>query len=142
MNKKIYRDVWLIVVTSFLTFNGVFASVSFGMKTELQDREVSGKVISNDGETLAGVNILIKGTTTGTVTDSDGNFRLQIPNNDVTLVFSFIGFLQEEVVVGNQSTINITLTSSLETLGEIVVIGYGTVKKSDLTGSVSSVKAR
>ena len=141
MNKKIYRDVWLIVVTSFLTFNGVFASVSFGMKTELQDREVSGKVISNDGETLAGVNILIKGTTTGTVTDSDGNFRLQIPNNDVTLVFSFIGFLQEEVVVGNQSTINITLTSSLETLGEIVVIGYGTVKKSDLTGSVSSVKA-
>ena len=69
MNKKIYRDVWLIVVTSFLTFNGVFASVSFGMKTALQDREVSGKVISNDGETLAGVNILIKGTTTGTVTD-------------------------------------------------------------------------
>ncbi|MDW7690894.1 SusC/RagA family TonB-linked outer membrane protein [Flammeovirgaceae bacterium SG7u.111] len=100
---------------------------------------VSGKVTSGeDTEPLPGVSILIKGTSIGTTTDIDGNFTLSIPT-DATLVFSYIGFIPQEVVVGTQSTINIVLEPDLEQLEEVVVIGYGTQRKSDLTGALSSV---
>ena len=141
MNKKIYRDVWPIVVAMCVMINIVVANTSALANTVLQQQEITGTVTSNDGEALPGVNIVIEGTTSGTVTDAEGKYRINVPANDAVLIFSFIGYLREEVVAGNQSVINITLTPSLETLSEIVVIGYGTVKKSDLTGSVSSIKA-
>jgi TonB-linked SusC/RagA family outer membrane protein len=141
MNKKIYRDVWPILVAMCVIINTVIANTSALANTVPQQQEITGTVTSNDGEALPGVNIVIEGTTSGTVTDAEGKYRINVPGNDAVLIFSFIGYLREEVVAGNQSVINITLTPSLETLSEIVVIGYGTVKKSDLTGSVSSIKA-
>lgn len=142
MKRKFYRDVWLMAVAVFLCVEVSFAAgASFVPVFTMQEKVVTGKVTSADGETLPGVNILIKGQSAGTVTDADGNYSIAVPGPDAVLVFSYIGFSQEEIAVGGQSAINVTMTPSLETLSEVVVIGYGVVKKSDLTGSVSSVKA-
>src|SRR5690606_27602346 len=99
-------------------------------------RTVSG-VVADAGtdETLPGVNIIIKGSTTGTVSNMDGEFSLQVPGPEAVLVFSFIGYIKQEVVVGNQNTIDVNLDSDAADLDEVVVVGYGTVKKKDLTGS-------
>lgn len=107
----------------------------------LWDREISGKVTDENGGGLPGVNVVVKDLNIGTITDSEGNYKLNIPDNSVVLVFSYVGYLSEEVSVANQSTIDMILTPDISTLSEVVVIGYGTVKKSDLTGAVSSVKA-
>jgi len=106
-----------------------------------QDITVSGKITDDDGETLPGVNIVIKGTTIGTITDVDGNYRIQVPNQSSILVFSFIGFKTQEVTVANQTQINIALKIEIAAMEEVVVIGYGSVKKRDLTGAVSSIKS-
>ncbi|MEM9673183.1 MAG: TonB-dependent receptor plug domain-containing protein, partial [Bacteroidota bacterium] len=100
---------------------------------------VSGTVTSpNDNEGLPGVNVLVKGTTQGTVTDIEGKYSINAEENDI-LVFSSIGFVSQEVPVDGRSTINITMTEDVQALEEIVVIGYGTQKRSDLTGAVGSV---
>lgn len=102
------------------------------------DRTVTGTVISvEDNQGLPGVNVILKGSSLGTVTDVNGNFSLSIPEENAVLVFSSVGFLEQEVVVGNLSVINVTMALDVKSLDEIVVIGYGTVKKSDLTGAVS-----
>jgi len=103
-----------------------------------QDRPVSGQVVDIGGEALPGVTVLVKGTTNGTITDVDGNYKLSVGPNDV-ISFSFVGFATKEQEVGNRSIINVALDPEVSELDEIVVIGYGSVKKSDLTGSVSSV---
>ena len=104
-----------------------------------QERTVSGVITSGeDGTTLPGVTILEKGTTNGTITDIDGNFKLSV-DDDATLVVSFVGFKTQEISVGSQSNINITLDSDVSTLQEVVVVGYGTQRKSDLTGSIASL---
>lgn len=105
---------------------------------------VSGTVTDETGEGLPGVTIRLKGSTIGTITGLDGDFRLEIPANQEngTLVFSFVGYLSEEIAVNNQSKINVQLMPDIKSLDEIVVIGYGTQKKSDLTGSVSSVTSK
>ncbi len=106
-----------------------------------QQNPVSGKVTSGaDNSELPGVNVLIKGTSSGTVTDLEGNYRINAAGTD-TLVFSYIGYRSQEVPVNNQATINLSLAEDIETLGEVVVIGYGIQRKSDLTGSVSSLKS-
>ncbi|WP_040665056.1 SusC/RagA family TonB-linked outer membrane protein [Nafulsella turpanensis] len=103
-------------------------------------RQVSGKVIeASTGEPLPGVTVLVKGTSIGVTTDLDGSYRLEVPGPEASLVFSFVGYHTQEVVVGNKSTINVTLEEDVQQLEEVVVVGYGTLKKSDLTGSVSSV---
>ncbi|MCK5402170.1 MAG: SusC/RagA family TonB-linked outer membrane protein, partial [Flavobacteriaceae bacterium] len=101
---------------------------------------VTGVVSDELGELLPGVNILVKGTTTGAITDFDGKYSISAPDASSVLVFSYIGFENQEIVVGNQTTINLTLKASAESLGEIVVIGYGTQRKATLTGSVADVK--
>ncbi|MGA0557950.1 SusC/RagA family TonB-linked outer membrane protein [Larkinella sp. VNQ87] len=103
---------------------------------------VSGKVTSENGETLPGVSILVRGTTTGTTTDVNGNFSLTVPNTDETLVFSFIGFQTQEVPISGRSTINVTLATDIQALQEVVVVGYGTQRRQELTNAVSSVGAR
>ena len=106
-----------------------------------QTATVSGKITdSESNEPLPGVNILIKNTTQGTVTDVEGNFSVQAAPTDV-LVFSFIGYLTEEVAVGEQTNIELSLMPDISTLTELVVVGYGTQKKSVVTGAISSVKA-
>ncbi|WKN30655.1 TonB-dependent receptor [Porifericola rhodea] len=103
---------------------------------------VSGKVTSDeDGEGLPGVNVLVKGTAIGTVTDIEGNYKIEVPETESVLVFSSIGYLSEEVIVGNRTEVNVVLLPDIKSLEEIVVVGYGTQKKSNLTGAVSSVKA-
>ena len=104
--------------------------------------QVSGTVRdSGTGETLPGVNVVVKNMAgRGTVTDFNGNFSIQVAPQ-TTLVFSFVGYVTAEFAVGNNSTLNVELTPDTEQLEEVVVIGYGSVRKSDLTGSVSSVKA-
>lgn len=102
---------------------------------------VSGRVTdSNTGQGLPGVNILVKGSTTGAVTDVDGNFLLNVSPEDV-LVITSVGYVSQEITVGAQSTINISLAEDIQSLEELVVIGYGTKSKKLLTESVASVKA-
>ncbi len=103
-----------------------------------QNITISGKVTSGADE-LPGVNIIIKGTTTGTVTDSEGNYTLNVPDTSTVLLYSFVGFAPQEITVGTQSTINVALEYDFLQLSEMVVIGYGEQKKSVSTGAIASV---
>lgn len=103
---------------------------------------VSGKVTSTeDGEGLPGASVVIKGSTTGTVSDIDGDYSIQASEDDI-LVFSFVGYRQQEIRVGSQQQINVELEFDMQSLSEVVVVGYGTQKKSDITGAVSIVGSR
>ncbi|RGR92134.1 SusC/RagA family TonB-linked outer membrane protein [Phocaeicola coprocola] len=105
-----------------------------------QKRTVSGIVTDSKNEPLIGVNVTIKNaSTTGTITDIDGKYSLEIPSGNSVLVFSYIGYSTQEVKVSNQSVVDIVLKDDMQALEEVVVVGYGTMKKSDLTGSVSSI---
>jgi TonB-linked SusC/RagA family outer membrane protein len=105
-----------------------------------QQRTVSGKVADAKGDPIPGVNITNKGTTRGTFTDAEGNFQLTDVSNDNVLVFSFIGYKTREVPVGNQTTMTITMEEDNQNLEEVVVVGYGTQKKGDITGAVVKYK--
>ncbi len=111
------------------------------LKVFSQEAQISGTVSdANEGISLPGVNIFVKGTTVGTTSDFDGKFTLKASRGD-TLVFSYVGYESKEVLVTNQTSLNITLTQVTEKLDEVIVVGYGMVKKSDVTGSISSVTA-
>lgn len=103
-----------------------------------QSRTVTGNVTDETNSPLPGVSVVEKGTSNGTVTDTEGNFSLSVPS-DAVLVLSFIGMKPLEVPVGNQTSFNLTMEADLTTLSEVVVVGYGTMKKSDVTGSIVSV---
>lgn len=103
-----------------------------------QKKSISGTVTDERGEPIIGANVVEKGTTNGTVTDIDGKFSLTI-SGSAPLLVSYIGYLEREIPAGNQSTFNITLSENLQALEEVVVIGYGTARKSDLTGSLTQV---
>ena len=106
-----------------------------------QSRTVSGRVTSaDDGSGIPGVNVVEKGTNNGTVTDVDGNYTINV-NEGSTLVFSFVGYTSQEVAVGNQNTIDISLAADVTALQEVVVVGYGTQEKKEITSAVASVKA-
>lgn len=102
---------------------------------------ISGAVVEKSGMGIPGANILIKGTSKGSITDFDGNFSISVVLNDV-LEISFLGYVTQYITVGNQTTIRITLVEDATQLDEIVVIGYGTAKKSDVTGAVSRITAK
>ena len=103
----------------------------------LQQRIIRGKVVSaDDGLGFPGANVIVKGTSNGTVTDSEGNYSLEVSAGDATLVVSAIGYAAREIPIGAQSVIDVTLEVDVTSLAEVVVVGYGTVKKSDVTGSV------
>ncbi|MDR2764086.1 MAG: TonB-dependent receptor [Tannerella sp.] len=118
----------------------VMLCILSGSLAAFAQKQVSGTVIDAGGETIIGANVVEKGTTNGTVTDADGKFVLTVSPGAVLQV-SFIGFLTQDISVGNQTQLNITLKEDLQALDEIVVVGYGTQRKSTLTGSVSAVKA-
>ena len=101
---------------------------------------VTGKVIDETGSSIMGVTITVKGAGTGTQTDANGRFKITA-NDNATVVFSYVGFLTEEVSVNGKAVINVTMKSSAKDLDQVVVIGYGTVRKSDITGSVGTVKS-
>jgi len=109
------------------------------IKSLQQQKSISGRVKDVSGEPLPGVAVVINGTTKGTITDMDGNYTIPNVSGETVLVFSFVGMKKQKIVVGNQSNINIILEPDAIALDEVVAIGYGTVKKSDLTGAVTSV---
>lgn len=121
------RSLCCLLLLIFIAFDG-----------KGQSTTVAGTVKDDEGEVLPGVNVVIKGTTNGTITDIEGQYTIAVPS-DATLVFSYIGYLSEEVAVNNQSKINMTLIQDITQLDELVVVGYGTQRRSDITGSVASV---
>lgn len=106
--------------------------------TSAADIEITGRVTGEGGDGLPGANILIKSTTRGSVTDANGNYKITVPEN-ATLVFSLVGYVSKEVLVGTQNMINVALVPDSKVLEEVVVVGYGTQRKRDVTGSVVSV---
>src|SRR5690606_11678199 len=105
----------------------------------LEAIDVSGTVTSSAGETIPGVNIIVEGTLTGTVTDIEGNYTITVPNDDDVLVFSSIGYITQEVPVNGRSVIDIVLEEDIQGLDEVVVVGYGTQKKVNVIGSVTTI---
>jgi TonB-linked SusC/RagA family outer membrane protein len=128
MMKKLYKRLSLSLALLLMI-------TSVGLA---QERVVTGTVTDDQGASMPGVNVLVKGTPQGTVTDAEGSFSISAPAN-ATLVFTFVGFKTTEMPVGDRTKIDIALASDLTALEEIVVIGYGTQKRSDLTGAVGSV---
>src|SRR5688500_8136334 len=101
-----------------------------------QDKVISGKILNPDGQPAPGVSVLVKGTTIGTASDNDGAYSLSVPSGDNTLIFSFIGLKTVEVEIGNRTVVDVTMETDVTELTEVVVVGYGTQLKQDLTGNV------
>lgn len=113
-----------------------------GTTSEAADISVSGKVKDEKGDGLPGVSVVVKGTTQGTTTDGTGSFTIKVPGASSTLVFSFVGYARREIVVGSQTNLNISLSPDDQSLNEVVVVGYGTQLKKDVTGAVQTVSAQ
>jgi iron complex outermembrane receptor protein len=123
----------------FASFILLFAQNAFA---NFADRKVNGRVTdATTGNALSGAIITIKGTTANNVTDAKGDFSVTVANDNSILVVSFLGYTTQEVFVGNKSTVNIQLQSSVNDLAQVVVVGYGSQNKKDVTGSVKSIKA-
>ena len=129
MNQKFQRTCLVVLLSSVCLF------------ALAQGKQVSGIVKDTSGEPVIGANVIVKGTTNGTITGIDGDFTLSNVKKSDVIVFTFIGYKTEEVKYTGQPSVNVTLKDDTELLDEVVVIGYGTVNKRDLTGSVASVKA-
>jgi TonB-dependent starch-binding outer membrane protein SusC len=134
---KILHRVKPVLLSLTLVLLVLPSASSLAQKTQT----VTGTVTADTGEKLPGVSVLIKGSTNGTTTDADGKYSIAA-NEDATLVFSFIGMKTEEIKVGQQTIIDLSMVTDVAQLDEVVVVGYGTQKKSDVTGSVASVSAK
>jgi TonB-linked SusC/RagA family outer membrane protein len=129
-------------MTKTLRFRIVFVLMLFSGALWAQTRTVSGKVtMADDGSAAPGVNVVLKGTTNGTTTDGDGNYKLSLPNEGGTLVFSFIGLATQEVIVGDRTIVDVSMTSDTKQLSEVVVVGYGSTTKEAYTGTAKVVSA-
>ncbi|WP_138994704.1 TonB-dependent receptor [Larkinella sp. C7] len=129
--------------------NSLFNPLQARMNTMLLARmeqktaiTVRGRVTSDNGEGLVGVNVIIKGSTTGVTTDGEGNYTLTVPNGNGTLIFSYIGFLSKEIPINNRSVINVQLATDERLLSEVQVVGYGTQSKAEVTSAIATVTAK
>jgi TonB-linked SusC/RagA family outer membrane protein len=144
--KKCLKNFMLIFgFSSFLFLQGAVSllagsGLDVSFSDYLQQTKVSGKVLDASNTPMSGVNVVEKGTTNGVMTGPDGAYTITVASPNSVLTFSFIGFDSKEVIVGNQTTVNTTLTVSTVGLEEIVVVGYGTQRKEAVTGSVSSIR--
>ena len=120
----------------------VFLLVAFGAVTAYAQTTASGKVSDNSGVGLPGISVTVKGTSVATATNANGTFSITIPAGAKTLVFSGVGFTTQEQAIGNKVTYDVSLQNSTSSLNEVVVIGYGTVRKKDLTGATTTVSSR
>ncbi|MGZ3837389.1 MAG: SusC/RagA family TonB-linked outer membrane protein [Flavisolibacter sp.] len=120
----------------------VLKAAANGEKIEVNSIIVRGKVTGLNGEALAGVSVTVKGTTIGAATDAGGNYTLNVPDGSATLVFSYVGYDSHEEAINGRTVINVSLTGSKSSLDEIVVIGYGTASKRDLTGSIAKISGK
>ena len=129
-NKRIFRKPVLLILV-----------LAAGVMVHAQTRTIQGTVTGATGEKLSGVTVSVPGTTTGALTNADGFYTMTVPAEATTIQFSFIGLAPVTETIGNRTTIDVVMEVSTLDLDEIVVVGYGTVKKRDLTGSVSSVRS-
>lgn len=148
-HNKTARTTTLALIAPFFLITGIFASESPGtVNNKIQEtsitqqkiQNITGKVTDKNGEPIIGANVLVKGTTNGTVTDVDGNYTLDVPQNSV-LQISYIGYLTQELPVSNKTVITVRLTEDTQSLDEVVVVGYGTQKKGEIASAISSVKS-
>lgn len=137
---KVGMLISLLTITFSYTYSSGYDSSSPYVGIEKVQAVIHGTVIDNNGEPLPGVNVMIKGTSTGTITDINGHYTLSADEKDV-LVFSFIGYVTQEIVVGSRRTLNVTLHEDVTSLDEVVVVGYGTQKKASLVGAIVSTNA-
>lgn len=136
------REIFRNTSIEFFAFKGNYIVLRTVEAFKKIEQQVSGQVTdASTGETLPGVNVLVKGTTTGTSTDRDGRYELTLPSPQDTLIFSFIGYQSQVVPVNGRTEINVQLQPQSITGEELVVVGYGTKKRSEITGSVSSVRS-
>jgi len=105
-------------------------------------RQISGRVTDENGSGIPGANVLIEGTTQGTVTDADGKYTIEIPSDETVLVFSFIGYATQKITVGTLAAVDVTLIPDVQALDEIVVTGYSTQRRATLTGAVSVIETK
>lgn len=131
--KNVYRSI--------TAFTSVFLLLLGFATAYAQERVVTGKITDQTGSPMPGVNVIKKGTTKGTTTDQTGNFSIAATENDM-LVTSFIGYKSQEILVGAQTTINITLAEDVETLNEVVVVGYGEMRRADLTSAQTTISSK
>ena len=129
MQNKLLRLTFLICLAAVMSTTMLFA----------QQRTVTGRVVDDSNAALPGASVVVKGTTIGTATDLNGNFTLQVPSDATTLVITFVGMDTKEVPV-TEGPINVTMTMSAEEVDAVVVIGYGTIRRSEVTSAIASVK--
>ncbi len=132
MEKKCFRGFLAFLLLAVMSFSNVLYA---------QQKTIQGKITDTGNNPLPGVSVAVKGATIGTVTDVDGMYSLDVPDNAVSLMYSYIGMKTQEITIGTQTTINVVLEEDLVGLDEVVVIGYGTRIKEEITGSVSTVSA-
>ena len=137
MKNAIKRKTWLLLV--FLTCL-VTSAVQAGKKEVLQGRILTGVVLDEQGLPAIGANVLVKGTTVGVATDVDGKYRIEVPQGNRTIVFSYVGYRTQEIIYKGQASLNVSLEPDSEVLDDVVVVGYGVQKKVNLTGAVGSVE--
>ena len=130
MRQKLF-NVFLTCLLCLTTTAAAFAQ---------QSVKVTGKVIDSTNEGVPGVNVQVKGGSLGTITDIDGNYKIDVPNSKSVLVFSFIGYETQEIAVGNKTVINVTMKDDTQLLDEVVVVGYGSARKGDVTGALTSLR--
>jgi TonB-dependent starch-binding outer membrane protein SusC len=131
----------LLLQRSIKAFAIVFTLLVYGSFDAISQNMISGKIVDEKSDPLIGVSILVKGTQKGTSTDGNGSYRLEADRN-ATLVFSYVGYLTKEIAVGNQTSINLSLENDTKALGEIVIVGYGTQRKQDITSAVSVISMK
>ncbi len=144
MKIKLFNEMQILVHSRpklLLMYLGLVLSLLLTTEVQAQDQwTLTGSVVAAaDSSPIPGTNVMVKGTTTGGISDFDGNFTLNVKEGDV-LVFSFIGFKSKEITITNQKTLNVTLEEEVSEFDEVVVVGYGSMKKSDVSGSVVSVE--
>lgn len=130
LNKRLKYNLVFLFFMNFVLVNSMNA----------QSTVVEGKITDASGLSLPGVNVLEKGTKNGTSTDFEGSFKLNVSNNKAVLVFSYLGFQTQEVSIAGKSKVNVSLAEQSNSLNEVVVVGYGTARKSDVTGAISTIK--
>jgi TonB-linked SusC/RagA family outer membrane protein len=141
------RKAFLLTLLCAIFFNASSnAKTAFGenknngWKNTFIEKTISGKITDENGAPLMGASVAVKGTTLGTITNVEGNYTLTVPDNARILVISYVGYVPQEVAIGNSTTVDVVLVSDIQSLSELVVVGYGQQKKSDITGAISSVK--
>ena len=129
--RKVFTErILFLLLLGFVSTASVHAQIT-----------VSGTVTDTKNEPMIGISVVVKNSTKGTVTDLDGKYTITVPDSKSVLVFSFISYKTQEITVGSQRVINVRLEDASAALDEVVVVGYGTQKKSDLTGGVSTISS-